>query len=357
MNHQNTSVLLDKSLWRALDREQLQALSSKYTILCPIILFTEIVRHKEDKFNKFNTLLNLKNIFLVFHWSELVKMDLLTDESSKPIPFANANAMQSIRESSEEDLLEFKEVSGENIEMLIESEEFYRNQESFINPLKAVWLRLVKNIDNLSDEEWVSKAKEVVREHQAYYPEIERILKKIETGGFPQEGKALLQASIETLFDTYNADSLESACQIATRTFNHDPSDINAAHDKLLRLCTVFGPILTEEERTQIFNRFLKEDRPPISRFAPYALGAAIWNYTIQLYLRENPENAAPRNVLRDAVYLLYTGYKEIIFASGDKWHRKFINEVPLFEGCRESFTFVDLTTKATIQEGLSKIL
>ena len=357
MNHQNKSVLLDKSLWRAFNREQLKALSSKYIILCPIILFTEIVRHKEDGCHKFDALLNLENIVLVFHWSELVKMDLLMDESSKPIPFASANVMQSIRESSEEDLLEFKEVSGENIEMLIESEEFYRNQESFINPLKAVWLRLVKNTDNLSDEEWVSKVKEVVREHKAYYPEIDRNLKKIETGGFPQEGKALLQASIETLFDTYNADTLESANQIATRTFNHDPSDLGAAHDKLQRLCTVFGPILTEEERTQIFNRFLKEGMPPISRFAPYALGAAIWNYTIQLYLRENPENAAPKDILRDAVYLLYTFYKEITFVSGDKWHRKFINEVPIFEGCRESFTFVDLTTKATIQEGLSKIL
>lgn len=357
MNHQNTSVLLDKSLWRALSREQLQALSSKYTLLCPIILFTEIVRHKEDEFNKFNALLNLENVVLVFHWSELAKMDLLTDEASKPIPFISANAMQAIRESSEEELLEFKEVSGENIEMLIEVEESYRSRESIINPLKAVWLSLVKNTDNLSDEEWVSKVKEVMREHQAYYPEIERILKKIETGGFPQEGKALLRASIKTLFDTYNADTLENACQIATRTFNHDSSDINAAHDKLQRLCTVFGPMLTSEERTQIFNRFLKEGMPPISRFAPYALGAAIWNYTIQLYLRENPENAAPKNVLRDAVYLLYTAYREITFASGDKWHKKFINEVPLFEGCRESFTFVDLTSKATIKEGLSKML
>lgn len=357
MNHQNTSVLLDKSLWRALDREQLQALSSKYIILCPIILFAEIVRHKEDKFNKFNTLRTLENIFLVFHWSELVKMDLLTDESSKPIPFASANAMQSIRESSEEELLAFKEISGENIDELIKIEKFYRKQESIINPMNAVWLRLVRNTDNLSDEEWISKLKEVLSEHQVYYPEIEHILKKIETEGFPQEDKAHLRASIKTLFDTYNADTLENACQIATRTFNHDPSDLNAAHDKLQRLCTVFGPMLTSEERTQIFNRFLKEGMPPISRFAPYALGAAIWNYTIQLYLRENPENAAPRNVLRDAVYLLYTGYKEITFASGDKWHKKFINEVPLFEGCRESFTFVDLTTKATIKEGLSKIL
>ena len=100
------------------------------------------------------------------------------------------------------------------------------------------------------------------------------------------------------------------------------------------------------------YKRFLKENMPPISRFAPYALGVAIWNFTIQLYLRESP-NPAPKDVLRDAVYLLYTSYKEIAFVSGDKLHRKFINEVPLFEGCHENFTFVDLTTKATIQEGV----
>ena len=181
--------------------------------------------------------------------------------------------------------------------------------------------------------------------------------KKIETEGLTQEGKELLQASTEALFDTYNADTLESANQIAARLFNHDPSDCHGAFEKLQRLCTVFASILTQEEQTHIFNRFLKEDMPPIKRFAPYALGVAIWIFTIQLYLRENPENAAPRNVLRDAVYLFYTAYKNIIFLSGDKWHTKFINEVPLFEGVREKFIFVDLTTKVTINKGLSKIL
>ena len=118
-----------------------------------------------------------------------------------------------------------------------------------------------------------------------------------------------------------------------------------------------FDPILTQEERTQIFDRFLKEGIPPINRFAPYALGATIWNYTIQLLLRENSENAAPRNVLRDAEYMLYTYHNGITFVSGDKWHRKFVNEVPLFEGVRENFVFVDLTSKETIQEGFAKLL
>ena len=104
----------------------------------------------------------------------------------------------------------------------------------------------------------------------------------------------------------------------------------------------------------KFFNRFLNEDIPPISRFAPYALNAVIWNYTIQFYLRgKNPKEPPPKDFLRDAEYLLYTYYKGITFVSGDRWHRKFVNEVLLFEGVRENFVFVDTRTK----EGLSKIL
>ena len=49
--------------------------------------------------------------------------------------------------------------------------------------------------------------------------------------------------------------------------------------------------------------------------------------------------------------------FKDIAFVSGDKWHRKFVDEVPLFEKVRGNFMFVDLTTKTTIQGGFSKLL
>ena len=354
MNHQIKFLLPDKSFWMATDREQREALSSKYTILCPPILFTEIARHGLSPRNPW---LNLENIIVVPHWLELVKIDLLTEESAKPNHFWSKGTMKSILERPEQELSEFEEVSGENIDALIESEEFYRNQGSMINPLKEAWLSLVENTENLSEAERINRLKGFVKPLQTYDPEADRILKKIETQVSTQEGKERLQDVIETVFDTYKADSLEKANQIATRTYNHDSSDRCAAHDKLQRLCTVFRLILTPEEHTQIFNRFLKESMPPISRFAPYALGVAIWTYTIQLYLRENPENAAPKGALRDAAYLLYTTYKDIAFVSGDKWHKKFVDEVPLFERGRENFIFVDLTTKATIQEGFSKLL
>lgn len=354
MNHEINFLLPDKSFWMAITREQRESLSYKYTIFCPPILFTEIARHG---LNPRNPWLNLENIIVLPHWLELAKMDLLIEESAKPNYFWSTSTMKSILESPEQELSQFEEVSRENIDTLIESEEFYRNLEPMINPLKEEWLGLVETTKNPSEEERANRLKELVRPPQTYDPQIERTLQKIETEGFTQEGKERLQAAIEMAFNTYKVDSLDNVNQIAARTYNHYPSDWCAAHDKLQRLCTVFGLILTQEERTQIFNRLLEEGIPPIGRFAPYALRIAIWNYTIQFYLRENLENAAPRNVLRDAEYLHYTFYKDIAFISGDKWHKKFINEVPLFEGVRENFTFVDLTTKATIQEGFSKLL
>ena len=357
MNHQIEFLLPDRSFWKAMDREQREALSCKYTILCPPILFAEIARHG---LNPSNPWLNLENIIVVFHWLALVKVDLLTEESAKPSYFWGVGTMKSILESPEQELSEFEKVSGKNIDTLIELEKFYRNLKPMINTLKEEWLSLVKNTGNFSEKEQVNRLKELVKPPQTYDPEADRILKKIETEGSTQEGKEHLQAAIEIAFDAYNVDSLDNVNQIAARTYNHGPSDWCAAHDKLQRLCTVFGFILTPEEHTRIFNRFLNEGMPPISRFAPYALGVAIWNYTIQFYLRELHEesgNPPPKNVLRDAEYLHYTFYKDIAFVSGDKWHKKFVDEVPLFKGVRENFTFVDLTTKTTIQEGVSKLL
>ena len=97
MNYQNTFLLPDKSFWQALNREHREVLSSKSTILCPPILLTEIARHG---LNTRNALLNLENIIGISHWSEHAKMDLLTDESSKPIFFGSPSAGKSICECS-----------------------------------------------------------------------------------------------------------------------------------------------------------------------------------------------------------------------------------------------------------------
>ncbi len=80
MNYEINSLLPDKSFWMATDREQREALNSKYTILCPPVLFTEIARHG---LNPNNLWLNLENIIAVPDWLELVKIDLLIEFEQK----------------------------------------------------------------------------------------------------------------------------------------------------------------------------------------------------------------------------------------------------------------------------------
>ena len=73
---------------------------------------------------------------MALHWSEHAKLDLLAEESAKPLPIRSANAMRLIRECSGQELSEFIEVSSETIEVLEESEAFYRNLDSIINPFE-----------------------------------------------------------------------------------------------------------------------------------------------------------------------------------------------------------------------------
>ena len=337
MNDQNKFLLPDKSIWRALTREQREVLSSKYTILCPIILLAEIAK---DGVNMINALLSLDNIIAISHWSEHAKIDLLTEASSKPLFFGTPSGGKPIRECSEQELSALIELSDGIIETLIESENSLKKYlDSAIDPWKEELLGMVNNIENLPDEELLDWLKEFMRGYQAYSPEIAHIFKRIDTHGFPQRMRKRLIAVVERIYGRFKADTLNNTYQLVTTLLNRDPINRSNALDKLQWLCGLFSP--TQEEHTQIINRFLKERMPPIRSFAPYALGVAAWLLTIHLYLRENPENAAPVGVYRDAQYLLYTFYKNVTFVSADTWHKKFINEVPLFANIRENFIFI----------------
>ena len=345
MNNQYKYLLPDKSFWMMLSLEQCEILNSKYTIVCPFILFTEKARHG---LSPHDALRNLENIIAVPHWSDQVKIDLLTPESSKPLRFGSASAMKSVRESSEEELSAIKDASDAFIQVLIEGEDHSKNLASIINPETQKLIDAVKDDKTLSEEEWRDMLKKVLGEPQTSHPVIERVLKRLDAGEFPQEKKKDLKPLIEEISNTYTINSLENACLLATNLLDHDPNDRFAAHDKLQRLCTLFRSILTPEEHTQIFNRFLNEDMPPLSRFAPHALSIMIWHLTIQLYIRENSKHAPPpEGALRDAEYLFYVFCDNMIFVSSDDWHQKIIDEVPLFESVRRRFKFIPHKNKS----------
>ena len=195
MNHQNEFLLPDKSLWQAVNPEQREILSSKYTILCPYILFTEIVRHGLSPRNPY---FNLENMISVVHWSEHAKIDLLTETSAKPMFFGSSSGGKSIRECSGQEFFALKELSGEIIESLIESENNYKKYlDSAIDPWKEELLGLVNDTENL---------KEFMKEYLSDHPEIERILKAIDAEDFHQEKKKRLKAAIARICDRFKTD-------------------------------------------------------------------------------------------------------------------------------------------------------
>lgn len=219
-------------------------------------------------------------------------------------------------------------------------------------------MSLVNNTGDLPKEEWVDRFKEIGGEFQQDYPEIENTLKKIDDDNFSHKQMESVKMSLKALCNSFETNSWTNAYQVATNLLHHDPGDHSRAYEVLQRLCTLLSPIFTQEERTQIFNRYLKEDMPCIIKFAPYTLGAMLWYLTIHLFIRENPKDILPKGgVLRDAEYMLYTCYANVYFVSSDKLHRTFMNEITLFKSGLENFTYVDLTTKETIQEGISKLL
>lgn len=345
MSNQNQYLLPDKSFWMMLTPEQRNTLNSKYVIVCPPILFTEIARHG---LKPHNALRNLENIIAVPWWFDQVKTDLLTEESSKPIHFGSASAMQSVREYSEEEILAIQKASNEAIQKLIKGEEYYKSRASIINPSIQKLIDAVTSDENLSEEEWRDMLKQVLGKPQISHPEIERVLKRINAGDFPQKRKKDLEPFIKEFFDLYKVNSLEDACILATSLLIDDPNDQTASFEKLQRLCMLLRSILIPEEHIQIFNRFLKEGIPSMSRFAPHALSIMIWHLTIQLYLREGPKGTPPpAGALRDAAYLFYVFYNNVIFISSDKWHKKIIDEVPLFEDVRRRFKFIPHKNKS----------
>ena len=112
---------------------------------------------------------------------------------------------------------------------------------------------------------------------------------------------------------------------------------------------------LSADEREEIFNRFRREGKPHINKFAPYARVAMQLYLTIFLYLVENKDNSSPKEVLRDFEYLYYATDANVIFISGDDWHRKYIEEIPMLINIQNNFRFLPHREKD--EQGFKKVL
>lgn len=329
--------LCDKSFLRLLTPEQRQDFASKHLMLYPPILLVENAQHG---LNKPSALLDLENTINVPHWALRAKMDLLTKAPVNRYKIGAKIPIKSIYNESSNERQKMAEQAVDIVRMMGENEKKLKNELSVIHGQDTKLIELAKNHRNIPDEKIAREFNQAYRQVTQNHPQI----------SFP-DGPILprivdqkISAGIRKYLDDYKENSTVNSLEKAYEWTRNVLSGFDSS-DLLDFLCKVIR--VNDDERTKIFSRFISENQPPINRFAPFALTTTQLYLTMFLYLTENRENSSPQGVLRDFEYLYYALDDNVTFVSTDRWHEKFIEEVPLLENVRKRFRFITHKNKS----------
>lgn len=346
-------LLLDKSALQRLNqgqREQLAA--SRHTLLYPPILFAEIAQHGLDKPK---ALFNFKNTVNVYHWSHRAKRDLIIGVPSGYYNIGTKIPTTVLSEYPEADRKDLEEEAKGIVNDMVTEEERLKKHFSVLRESSIEYpiLELVKTHKDIPDEKIVRKFNQAVRQSshasQKYPPSV--CAKLIAEGLKGIEKVRKILDRYQDHYDLlYNVDTLERAQSWVEQIIYKDTESV------LDFLCNRSAVIpLSVNEQDVILNRFRKEGKPNINNFAPYARVVTQLYLTIFLYLVENKDNSSPKGALRDFEYLYYATDANIRFISGDNWHKKCIEEIPLLYNIQRNYMF--LPNRKEDDEGFKEVL
>jgi len=345
-------LLLDKSALMQLNKEEREQLDAKHRLMYPPILFAEIARHGLDKSK---ALFNFENTVSVYHWAQRAKRDLIIG-----VPSGRYNVGAKIPTT---EIFGYSDVDRKNIEE--EAKGIVRGMQTEEERLKKHFsvlresaidfqiLELVKNHKDIPDEKIVRVFNQALRRSihvsQKYSPSAcARLLAEGPKG--IKRVRSMLDRYQDHYDLLYNVSTLEKAQRWVEQIIYKDTESI------LGFLCNRSAVIpLSVNEQDEIRNRFRREGKPNINYFAPYARVVTQLYLTIFLYLVENKDNSSPKGALRDFEYLYYALDANVRFISGDKWHKKFIEEIPLLKNIQNNFMY--LPDRKEDEKGFTKVL
>lgn len=339
-------LLLDKSALMYLNHDLRIQLDSKHTMLYPPILFAEIAKQGLDKPK---ALFNFNNTVNVRHWIHRAKEDLLEGVSSRHynIGAKIPTTLISVYPGAERKRLE--EQARELVRDIEVEEEKLKKRFSLLRKNTSKLSELALNHENIPDNKLLRVVNQTMRQ--------------CGQNPSPSEAAALLaggRKSIAKVRKMFNADrkhfkmllnvnTLEDACRWVKNVIYTDTESI------LDFICKCGIIPLSSNEQKEIFNRFESQGKPHIDNFAPYAKVAMQLHLTIFLFLVENNDTSSPKGALRDFEYLYYATDANVRFISGDKWHKKCIEEIPLLKNIQKNFMFFPHREKD--EEGFYKVL
>ena len=313
----------------SLNEDQRKALDSKHTMLYPPILFAEIARHGLDTPN---ALLNFKNTIDVTYWMQRAKMDLLVGEPSGHYNIGGKIPVTTVYEHTDADREELEKQAKYFVQERETDEKYLKTHFSILRSNISEFCELAINHKDVPDHKLLRKVNQTMRQSgQNPSPSASADLIG---GGHKSISK------VRDFFDN-NRDHLEMLFKVDTleKSGIWIEKVIYTDTESILHFICQCGIMqLSTDDQAAILNRFINEGKPHINDFAPYARVAMQLYLTIFLYLVENEANPPPQGALRDFEYLYYATDANVTFISGDDWHKKCIEEIPLLKNIQGNF-------------------
>lgn len=339
-------LLWDKSALMYLNEEERKQLDAKHTMLYPPILLAEIAKQGLDKPK---VLFNFKNTVNVYHWVQRAKIDLIKGVPSGHYNVGTKIPTTVISEYPKEERKDLEEQAKALMKDMEAETATLKKHFSILRKNTSTFCELAMNHENVPDDKLLRKVNQTLRQ-SGQNPS-------------PNEAASLIAggrksiAKVRETFDNnrehfemlFRVNTLEKAARWIEQVIYTDTESI------LDFLCKADVIPLSADEREEIFNRFRREGKPHINKFAPYARVTSQLYLTIFLYLVENKDNSSPKEVLRDFEYLYYATDANVIFISGDNWHRKYIEEIPMLINIQKNFRFLPHRKKD--EQGFKKVL
>ena len=295
---QREFLLLDKSALRLLNSEQRKELDSKHTILYPPILFVENARHGLDRPS---ALFDFKNTVNVPHWVQRAKLDLLEGELSGRYRIGARVPTKSIYGESGADRKEIENQAMRIVKEIESEEEQLKNQISLLHRKgikDSALIKLAMNHRDIPDENIVREFNRATIQSGQNIPLSARASLIARGSRSVSEVREVLDNNRDNCEALCIVDTLEKAYRWVSQAIYYDTESI------LRFLCKTAIIPFSDDERSEIFNRFSSEGKPYIDKFAPYARVATHLYLTIFLYLVEKGKNSSPKGALRDFEYL-----------------------------------------------------
>ena len=303
-------ILLDKCAIQSLNSENLGVVS-KHNILVSDMTLIENLKRNET----INKLSKLENTYSVEHWSRLAKEDLLGQKINFP----------------QIDLKEIIDNPKELKKQIRLAKKVAKEHDDFPRKL------LKGNIDLTFENNYnlvISRLRE-----QSRFLRIPNNLK--------ENTKAKIKKK-KSLFSISPGD-WEAVSQFFIDNLNNKPIRKENRHLKenertYLRNkewidFTCFYFQTTEEEKSQIFCRWVREEKLKLEFFAPLAYNILLLDLTIALYIIKS-KGHYKQEIMRDLGYLYYAHFSNVTFHTCDRQLKETIHKIPFLKHIREKMVW-----------------